>query len=284
MKHFILISVLLISSCIFSNAQNKVLWEELTSIEFEQVAKESGVCIIPMGVLEKHGPHMALGTDALVARQVAVEAAKKESAIVFPFYYFGQIFEAMHQPGTISYSPELLYKVLDETCKEISRNGIKKIILYNFHGGSNNFLKYFCQAQLASPKDYVVYFVQHNTDKEVWKKVEKLLVNGEGGHADETEAAMLMCFRPDLVHLEHANDESGEELGRLPYKDSLFTGIWWYADFPNHYSGNAKGAKKEVGDLLINDRIQELVQLIKRVKDDSKAVELQNEFFQRSIH
>ena len=133
-------------------------WEELTSSDFEIAVKQSeGVCIIPMGVIEKHGQHLPLGTDVFTSRESALRAAQKEYAIVYPFYFAGQIFEAMHQPGTIAYSPDMLYNLLEETCREISRNGIKKIIFVNGHGGNTYFLQYFCQTQLAKERDYSLY-------------------------------------------------------------------------------------------------------------------------------
>jgi creatinine amidohydrolase len=129
-------------------------WEELTSSDFALAVKQSeGVCVVPMGVIEKHGQQLPLGTDVYTAREISRRAAAKEYCIVYPYYFMGQIFEAQHQPGTIAYSPDLLYRLLDETCREISRNGIKKIILVNSHGGNNAFLQYFCQTQLATPRD-----------------------------------------------------------------------------------------------------------------------------------
>ena len=83
-------------------------WEELTASRFVKgVELPGGVCIIPLGVYEKHGPHLPLGTDMYQVRAVACQAAEKEYAIVFPPYYFSQINEARSQPGTITYSPEL---------------------------------------------------------------------------------------------------------------------------------------------------------------------------------
>ena len=109
-----------------------MLWEELTSKEFADACeKVKGTCIVPFGVYEKHGNHLPLGTDVMVARKIAREVAKIEPAVVFPDYYFGQIAEARHVPGTIFIAPELLYGLLENVCREISRNGLKKIILLN---------------------------------------------------------------------------------------------------------------------------------------------------------
>ena len=83
--------------------------EDLTSPKFARaVDLAGGVCVIPLGVIEKHGPHLPLGTDMYESREIAFHAAQKEYAVVFPPYYAGQINEAKHQPGAIAYSSELI--------------------------------------------------------------------------------------------------------------------------------------------------------------------------------
>src|SRR5262245_21026323 len=72
-----------------------VHWAELTAADFrEGIARAQGTCLLPFGILEKHGPHLPLGNDLLNVRYLALSAAQQEYAIVFPEYYFGQIFEA----------------------------------------------------------------------------------------------------------------------------------------------------------------------------------------------
>src|SRR5215831_7452872 len=76
-------------------------WEELTAADFEKaIQKAQNTCVLPFGILEKHGPHLPLGNDLINVRYVSVHAAEQEYAVVFPEYYFGQIFEARHEPGT----------------------------------------------------------------------------------------------------------------------------------------------------------------------------------------
>src|ERR1700675_5049652 len=133
-------------------------WEELTAADFrDAIGKAQGTCLLPFGILEKHGPHLPLGTDLLNVRYVSEHAAQQEYAVIFPQYYAGQIFEAKHEPGTIAYSAELQLKLLQETTDEMARNGCKKVIIVNGHGGNEHLLPYFGQAQLDTPHDYVVY-------------------------------------------------------------------------------------------------------------------------------
>ena len=266
-----------------SSSELSVKWGELTAPDFIKAAEKSGgVCLIPIGVFEKHGPHLPLGTDLIDVREIALRAAKKEYALVFPEYYFSQILEAKHQPGTIAYSPKLIWDVLQETCNEISRNGIKKIILVNGHGGNNSFLPFFGLTQLEKKRDYCVVLFKPQASPEVTEKVKKLKESKNGGHAGETETSMMQVSRPDLVHKDRAKEQSGEDLARLKHIPTNFTGIFWYAQFPNHYAGDGSYAKPELGELLINSQVDQLVDLIKVLKKDDTILKLQNRFYKES--
>ena len=138
-------------------------WEELTAEDFQAALKQSqGTCLLPFGIIEKHGPQLPLGTDLINVRYASEHAAAEEYAVIFPPYFYGQIFEAKHQPGTLAYSAKMQLELLQETTDEMGRNGCKKILIVNGHGGNNNLLPFFAQAQLAAPHDYVVYILGHS--------------------------------------------------------------------------------------------------------------------------
>lgn len=256
-----------------------VRWEELTAPDFvKAVERSGGTALIPLGIIEKHGPHLPLGTDLLDARELAVRAAQREYAIVFPPYYFGQIFEAKHQPGVVAYSERIVWDLLQETVDEIARNGIKKIVLVNGHGGNNNFLPFFCQSQLASRRDYVVYLFRPETDVAAAPEIKQALKTPMDWHAGEVETSTVLAHRPDLAHPERAHDQSGADQARLTLPDT-YTAIWWYARFPNHYAGDGTPANRELGEKVLSAHAQQLVAMIRAVKADPKTLELQSRFF-----
>jgi len=256
-----------------------VCWEELTAPDFiAAVERASGTAIVPLGIIEKHGPHLPLGTDLLDVRELVTRAAKQEYAVVFPPYYFGQIFEARHQPGTVSYSERLIWDVLQETVDEIARNGIKKIILVNGHGGNNSFLPFFCQSQLARRRDYAVYLFQPQEDATAGAEIQKLRKTAMDMHGGEIETSTMMAHRPDLVHPGRAGTQSGSDLARLVLPDT-YTGIWWYARFPNHYAGDGSPASRELGEMVVTAGARQLAAMIRAVKADTKVLELQKRFF-----
>ena len=269
------------------NLETKIpyCYDEITAPNFVKAVQQSGgVCLLPIGILEKHGPHLPLGTDIFECRKVATMAAEKEYSVVFPTYYTGQINEARHQPGTIAYSPDLIWKMLQETCDELSRNGLKKIIIVNGHGGNNDFLRYFCMSQLHTPKDYVLVFFQPNNSQETEKKIEALRQTKTGGHADEMETSMMRYIRPDLVKVDQAGTQSGKNQARLAEIPFQYTGIWWYAQYPNHYAGDATKSSVELGKLIVESVADQLVELIKKLKQSNKIEELQNQFYKESAN
>ncbi len=265
-------------------AQSKlsVKWEELTAADFRTAIQQSrGTCLLPFGILEKHGPHLPLGTDLLNVRHASLQAAEQEFAIVFPQYYFGQIFEAKHEPGTVAYSMELQLRLLQETTDEMARNGCKKIVIVNGHGGNEHLLPFFGQAQLDKPRDYVVYVLDGERSKPGGPAKKS---TGIDYHAGENETSNTMVSRPDLVHLDRALAESGSDQKRISLPEDVYTGIWWYARFPNHYSGDGSVAARELGEWNMNNWIGATVEAIRAAKADDQSLKLQNEFYEKSKH
>jgi creatinine amidohydrolase len=260
-----------------------VHWEELTAADVRTaITRAQGTCLLPFGIMEKHGPHLPLGNDLINVRYASLNAAEQEYAVVFPEYYFGQIFEAKHEPGTVAYSRGLQLQMLQETTDEMARNGCKKVIIVNGHGGNNSLLPYFAQTQLEAPHDYVVY-------------VQGLVRSGPGEpkhvsnsatdmHAGEAETSVSMIARPDLVHLDRASQESGADQKRLLMPNGLYSGIWWYGRFPNHYAGEGGVASRELGAFEVKTWINAIVTSIRAVKADRESLRLQTEFSERSKH
>jgi creatinine amidohydrolase len=257
-------------------------WEELTAPDFVKAIHQSqGVCVLPFGIIEKHGPHLPLGTDLLDVRFAVMNAVKQEYAVVFPEYYFGQIFEARQQPGALAYSLSTQLTLLQETVKEMARNGCKKVVIVNGHGGNNSLLPLFAQSQLASERDYVVYVFGLPNENVPGRPAMKTPFDM---HAGEAETSNMLIARPDLVHQDRANEQSGADQHRIHLPESVYTGIWWYARFPNHYAGDGSAANKELGEFDQKTWSKEIVEALKAIKADDESLKLQNQFFEDAKH
>jgi creatinine amidohydrolase len=270
---------LVAASAIASAQPLSVKWEELTAADFVKAIQQSqGTCLLPFGILEKHGPQLPLGTDLINVRYVSLHGAAQEYAVVYPEYYFGQIFEARHEPGTIAYSAKLQLELLQETTEEMARNGCKKIVIVNGHGGNNSLLPFFAQSQMASPHDFVVYVYQHTGSP----PGRPALKSKTDSHAGESETSHTMVSRPDLVHLDRAASENGADQNREDLPRGVYTGIWWYAKFPEHYAGDATVANIALGEFDMKAWTDDLANVIRAVKADQVSLRLQNEFYEKS--
>ncbi|TMC58943.1 MAG: creatininase family protein [Chloroflexi bacterium] len=258
-------------------------WEDLSGDTFTQaIDRAQGVCLVPLSCIERHAHHLPLGTDMFVARELCRRAAAVEPAIIFPDFVFTQIFEARHCPGTIGIEPELMLRLLDNTCREIARNGLRKIVIVNAHGGNEHLIHFFAQSQLAGPRDYVVYVAKPPLEGADAEAVRAQWQTRVDGHAGEYETSELLVIRPDLVQMDLlAADEEGMPRERLKElrAHGVYTGIWWYADHPTHYRGDARPATAEKGDRVLTARAKALAAAIRAIKLDAEARRLQAEFF-----
>ncbi len=262
-------------------AKLSVHWEELTGPDFVEAIKRSqGTCLLPFGILEKHGPHMPIGTDLLNVRYTALHAAEQQYTVVFPEYYFGQISEARHEPGTIAYSRDLQLALLQATTDEMARNGCKKILILNGHGGNDSLLPYFAQSQLDKPHDYVVYLYGERTPASGGPKKKTTT----DMHAGESETSKMMIVRPDLLREDRAASESGGDQHRQNLPEGVYTGIWWYARFPDHYAGDGSAASQELGEYQMKWWVDSVSKVIAAIKADDVSLKLQNEFYEKSTH
>src|ERR1700754_2225609 len=181
MKAFLFFALFFVCSYTFAQ-EVPARWDELTASDFPAALdKSSQTCILPFGILEKHGPHSPIGTDLIHVREWAAHAVKEEYAVIFPDYFYGQINEARQQPGTFALPSHLIYELLEATCDEIARNGFKKIVILNETGRTPEFIRFFMQSFLNKRHSYVVYFYDPENDREFQAQYRKMHKSDLGG-------------------------------------------------------------------------------------------------------
>jgi creatinine amidohydrolase len=256
-------------------------WEELTSDRFALAVEEcQGVCLVALSVVERHGHHLPMGTDMYIGREMLRRAAALEPAIEFPDYVFTQINEARHRAGTISLDGDVMLRLLDNVCREIARNGLEKVVLVCSHGGNTGLMSLFNMLQLESPRDYTVYVVNPIMAPE-GAEVEVPWEPEVDGHAGPGETSMILATHPELVHMEQVVAGEGAAMERLRAlrEAGVQTGIWWYADFPNHYQGDASYADAAAGDRLLDAMAQSVAKAVRAIKADTVSRQLLDAFY-----
>jgi len=164
----------------------------------------------------------------------------------------------------------------------MARNGCRKIVIVNGHGGNEHLLPFFAQVQLQTPHDYVVYVYRWpgatGADRPYKPGPKELPTPVKARRRNTLVAA------PGLVHMDRAQSESGADLGRLHLPEGVYTGIWWYASFPNHYSGDGSLATRELGEYDTKVEVGAIAEVIRAVKADSEGAKLQQQFYEDAKH
>ena len=240
-------------------------WRDIQHQNFE-------VAVLPWGATEAHNYHLPYATDIIEADNIAAEAARKAweagaKVIVLPTIPFGVNTGQTDILLDINMSPSTQAAVLNDVLEVLNRQGIKKLLVLNSHGG-NDFKMIIRELGLKYPNMFISscnWF--HSMDKS------KFFEN-PGDHADEMETSLILHLRPDLVlPLEEAGNGRDKKPKIKAYREGW---AWaerkWSQVTEDTGVGNPKKATKEKGERFfeaVTDKMSELfVDLAKANQDD----------------
>ncbi len=213
------------------NAANRPLpsrfWSELTTRDFSMLDPASTVAVLPLGATEQHGPHLPLGVDTLLADGI-VQAALPLLPVALPVLFLptqsiGLSPEHARFAGTLTLSAETLIRLWKEIGACVARAGVKKLVLFNAHGGHVSAMDIVAR-ELREAHDLIVYSVSwFQLSLEGVPPIDRFDV-----HAGQSETAMMLALSPALVRQSEARDFGSSSERRA-------------ADFP--VLGNGKSAK-----------------------------------------
>jgi len=178
--------------------------ENMTVKQVREYLQRKKSIILPLGVIEQHGYHLPLCTDALIASGVGRLIGLKAGILVAPVMY--QSFSGGDLPGTINITPATMSHVVSDMLISLAAQGFRSFHLFLCHGGSENAraLKDAIQINLrlnpVFQKALITLFGIWDCDpnKIAWRKA----VTEGDWHAGWLETSMVMALRPDLVRME----------------------------------------------------------------------------------
>lgn len=176
-------------------------WEELTSPRLAALNRDRTVLILPVGSVEQHGRHLPVGTDTMLAQEVAVAAAGKAGdVVVLPPPWYGLSAHHMRFAGSITLSAETLMRVVEDIVASVVQHGFRRILIVNGHGGNGGVIDVL--ASTLGHRHYGVARIAALTYFHLARDAIAALrrsAPGGMGHAGEFETAMLQHLRPGLV-------------------------------------------------------------------------------------
>ena len=245
-------------------------WQDLASPEFTRLDPETTVAVLPVGAIEQHGPHLPVAVDTClneaIIRHTLELMPPGTPVLVLPTTAVGKSNEHIDFPGTLTLSAETLGRVWYEIGASVRRAGVRKLLLFNSHGGQPQVM------QIAARElriDHQMLVVAANWYS--WGLPEGLFDATEvrhGIHAGAIETAMMLATRPDLVDMAAAADfvpvtiADDEEYPRLRALGAA--GLGWQAQdlHGEGACGNAGAATAKAGREVIEHAAGCLAELL----------------------
>lgn len=251
-------------------------WDALTTTEVASLADDDAVVVLPLAATEQHGPHLPLSTDLDIAMGLcrrAFEVLPSGYPVrLLPPMAVGASEEHRDLPGTLSIDAELMERMIRRRGSDVARSGIRRLVLFNSHGGNRSAMESAGLALRRSERMLVVkadYFRFPRpddpglTDEELRR----------GIHGGAVETAMMLHLRPERVRVERIADfpsldaELEAHLERLTAGGSMAFS-WLARDLHDSGAvGDARAATAELGKRLVTHYGDILADLVRDARD-----------------
>lgn len=248
-------------------------WHELTSPEFAGLDPERTVAVLPVGAIEQHGPHLPVAVDTCLLEAILREALARMPAglpvLVLPTSAVGKSDEHRDFPGTLTLSAETLARVWTEIGAAVRRAGVRKLLIFNSHGGQPQVAQIVARALRVEHKMLAVAANWFS-----WGLPDGLFDPAEirhGIHGGAVETAMMLAVHPDLVEHPATADfvpvTVADDLDYPRLRALGAAGLGWQAQDLHREGvcGNASAATAEAGYAVIEHAARCLVELVEEL-------------------
>jgi creatinine amidohydrolase len=232
------------------------------------IFKIADFAVLPLGSYEYHGPSSPYGTDQLLAESFANLIESDLNGIIYPCIPYSLCpGKTSRYPGTISIRAEVALTYISEVCKEISKSGIKNIILLNAHDANMSLAR--TAAESITNDDHEVNFLLLNWWQMVdMNQAEEIgFVGTKGrGHGGPYEMSAVKFFKPDWIPT-----ILGEEYVEPPkYSDKAYVEIEAFPKQWDGYTGLLNQISFEAGEKIVTIATENMNELIHNWVSDRK--------------
>ena len=255
-------------------------WSELTTADFARLDHGRAIAVLPVAATEQHGPHLPLSVDTDIANGVVAEALSHLPAdlpaLFLPTQAVGFSPEHARFGGTLTLKAETVLRLWTEIGECVAASGVKKLVLFNAHGGQVGLLDVVARdlrARLGMLVYSVNWFNLPLADAQ-GRDVNDLFCAQEhrfGIHAGEVETSLMLAITPELVRMEAATHFTSAAQQRAPHFPTLGNGrsaklAWQIQDYnPQGAVGNAAAATAEKGQAVLQAAGRALAQLLTEI-------------------
>ena len=255
-------------------------WADWVTTDFADVDVSRLVAVLPVAAVEQHGPHLPLSVDADLAQgvvQACLPHLTPDSGAVFlPAQVVGYSPEHTAFAGTLSLKAETVIRLWTEIAESVAAAGVKKLVLFNSHGGQVGLMDVVARdlrARLGMLVYSVSWFNLPLID-EAGCDLNTLFSADEhrfGVHAGDVETSMMLALRPQTVRMAQAKNFDSRSQERAVRYAILGNGksaklAWQMQDYNEQgAAGNAAVATQDKGAALVQAAGRSLARLLAEV-------------------
>ena len=237
-----------------------MVMEEMTTNEIEEGLRLTQTVIIPIGVMEAHGPHLPVATDTFEAYDSAKRAAGLTNVFVAPPIPYGMCRSASGHVGTVGIKGDTLRLLVRDILSSLATSGFRNFILYSGHASSMH-LAALEEASESLLKEYDIN-VAVVSDYHIVKERAASYIETKGDlHAGEIETSRMMYILPKLVKSDLLPSESYRKFPSPILVRN--TKKYWQVTL----DGNPKIASAEKGKHYSDVTVQYLVELVQKMNE-----------------
>jgi creatinine amidohydrolase len=249
-------------------------WVEMTTKDFQLTDMSKVTAILPVAAIEQHGPHLPVEVDTAINRGVlkrAMELLPADAPVtVLPAMPVGKSNEHISYPGTLTLSAETLIRLWTEIGESVARAGVRKMLLFNSHGGQPQIADIVARDLRVRRNMFVVTCGTYSLGKPPGLFPDSELKHGI--HGGSVETSLMMHLHPELVRRDELADFRPRSLDMEGEYDMLTPegkiGFGWETQdlsLPGA-CGNALDADAERGATLVEFGAARLVKLLDEIE------------------
>ena len=252
-------------------------WADLCTRDFAQLDPARTIAVLPVAATEQHGPHLPLSVDTVLADGIVAASmphlAPALSVLFLPTQAVGLSPEHARFPGTLTLRAETVLRLWTEIGESVAAAGVRKLLLFNSHGGQVSVLDLVAR-DLRARLNLLVYSCSwfnlplHDAQGQDLNALFSAEEHRFGIHGGEVETSMMLALAPQRVQMEQARHFASTAQARAQQFPILGNGRsaklgWQTQDYhPAGAVGHAAAATAAKGEALVQAAGRALAQLL----------------------
>jgi creatinine amidohydrolase len=242
------------------SAEDPLLFEDLSWPRIAELV-EAGetLCVLPVGAVEQHGPHLPVSTDAEIATALCRAASARARVPLLPTLWSGSSqAHTTSWPGTLSLPPRVLIEVVVQLARWVRASGFTRMLIVNAHVGNVGPLRVALDEIRTGGELRPGLVSWYELTPEIAADVTSDALDW---HAHAAETSLMLHLRPDLV--------AREEIADDPDRTGALVLSYTVAETSRHgLTGAPSRASAEHGAQLFEALVSALVDRLERARDE----------------